>query len=214
MVAQYAKWSKMARETAWRKPVASLNYLLTSHVWQQDHNGYSHQGPGFINTLLTRKREVTRIYLPPDANCLLSIADHCLRSRDHINLIVASKNPMPQWLDMPAAREHCAQGASVWNWAGNELGQPDVIMAAADDVPTLETTTPFDMTVVNELSRYHLAIEALRRVPRMRSIAGEIMQKFEQKLIEHHDWICSHDEDMPEVLNWKWSVGQRAGSGD
>ena len=101
MAAQYAKWSKMSREVAWRKPVASLNYLLTSHVWQQDHNGYSHQGPGFINTLLTRKREVTRIYLPPDANCLLSITDHCLRSRDYINLIVASKSPMPQWLDMP-----------------------------------------------------------------------------------------------------------------
>jgi xylulose-5-phosphate/fructose-6-phosphate phosphoketolase len=301
MVAQYAKWSKMARETSWRKPVSSLNYLLTSHVWQQDHNGYSHQGPGFINTLLTRKREVTRIYLPPDANCLLSVTDHCLRSRDHINLIVASKNPMPQWLDMAAAREHCAQGASVWRWAGNESGDPDVVLAAAGDVPTQEamaaalllrgeapdlrvrvvnvvdlftlqshndhphgldddqfaglfteekpivfafhgypgvihelihhrrnptrfhvrgyieegtTTTPFDMTVLNGLSRYHLAMEVLRRAPRMRSIAGDIIQKFEQKLRRHREWIRDHDEDMPEILNWTWSGGQSARTGD
>jgi xylulose-5-phosphate/fructose-6-phosphate phosphoketolase len=301
MVEQYAKWLKMAHETAWRKPIASLNYLLTSHVWQQDHNGYSHQGPGFINTLLTRKPEVTRIYLPPDANCLLSIGDHCLRSRGHINLIVSSKNAMPQWLDIEAAREHCARGASVWPWAGNEDGRPDLVIAAAGDVPTQEamaavwqlrretpdlrvrvanvvdlfalqshrdhphglddeqfaaifgedlpvifafhgypgvvhelihhrphpgrfhvrgyieegtTTTPFDMTVVNGMSRYHLAIEALRRVPRMRQVADEIVHRFEQKLNEHRAWIRSHDEDMPEVLQWKWSSGQHAGSGD
>jgi xylulose-5-phosphate/fructose-6-phosphate phosphoketolase len=298
MVQQYAKWSKMAREVPWRKPVASLNYLLTSHVWQQDHNGYSHQGPGFINTLLTRKREVTRIYLPPDANCLLSITDHCLRSRNYINLIVASKSPMPQWLDMPAAKEHCSQGVSIWSWAGNDVGEPDVVLASAGDVPTQEmmaaawllrqeapdlrvrvvnvvdlftlqshndhphgldeeqfcriftddapvvfafhgypgvihelihhrprsgrfhvrgyieegtTTTPFDMTVLNELSRYHLAMEALRRAPRMRSVGGDVIQKFELKLKEHRAWIQSHDEDMPEILNWKWSVQQSAG---
>jgi xylulose-5-phosphate/fructose-6-phosphate phosphoketolase len=244
---------------------------------------------------------VTRIYLPPDANCLLSIADHCLRSRDYINLIVASKNPMPQWLDMPAAREHCAKGVSIWSWAGSEGGQPDVVLAAAGDVPTQEmmaaawllrreapemrvrvvnvvdlftlqshndhphgldedqfcrvftddtpvvfafhgypgvihelihhrpragrfhvrgyieegtTTTPFDMTVLNELSRYHLAMEALRRAPNMRSVGGDVIQKFERKLKEHRLWIQSHDEDMPEILNWKWSAQQSAGRAD
>jgi xylulose-5-phosphate/fructose-6-phosphate phosphoketolase len=139
MMAQYAKWSKMAREIPWRAPVASLNYLLTSHIWEQDHNGYSHQGPTFINMLLTKKASMTRVYLPPDANCLLSVTDHALRSRGHINLIVASKKAIPQWLDPAAAREHCERGASIWDWAGNDEGSPDVVMAAAGDVPTRET---------------------------------------------------------------------------
>ncbi len=293
MMAQYAKWQKMAREIPWRKPVASLNYLLTSHIWEQDHNGYSHQGPTFINMLLTKKGSMTRIYLPPDANCLLSVADHCLRSRSYINLIVASKKPMPQWLDMESAQAHCARGASVWEWASNDRGRPDVVLAAAGDVPTRETlaaawwlrretpdlrvrvvnvvdlftldshrdhphgmdddafvslftentdvifafhgyprviheliyrrplatrfhvrgyaeegttTTPFDMTVVNQMSRYHLAIEALRRAPRLRSHTADAIQKFQRKLAEHHAYIEAHDRDMPEVLDWRWSA--------
>lgn len=293
MMAQYAKWQKMAREIPWRVPVASLNYLLTSHIWEQDHNGYSHQGPTFINMLLTKKGSMTRIYLPPDANCLLSTADHCLRSRGYINLIVASKKPMPQWLSLSAAKEHCARGASVWEWASTGGGEPDVILAAAGDVPTRETmaavwwlrrelpelrvrvvnvvdlftldshrdhphgmdekafaglftestdvifafhgyprviheliyrrpnatrfhvrgyleegttTTPFDMTVVNRMSRYHLAIEALHRATRLRSEAADVIQKFEKKLAEHRAYIVKYDRDMPEVLDWRWSA--------
>jgi xylulose-5-phosphate/fructose-6-phosphate phosphoketolase len=284
MMQQYAKWTKMAAETTWRRPVASLNYLVTSHVWEQDHNGYSHQGPSFINMLLTKKAAVTRIYLPPDANCLLSMADHCLTSRGYINLIVASKKPMPQWLSMDDARRHCAAGASAWEWASTGADHPDVILAAAGDVPTRETvaaawwlrreapdlrvrvvnvvdlyalqsqrdhphglpddrfealfgrstevvfafhgypnaihelihhrpdpqrfhvrgyieegttTTPFDMTVLNRMSRYDLAIEALRRTGR-----SDRSAVFEHKLEEHRRYIREHDEDMPEVQDW------------
>ena len=289
MMQQYAKWLKMANETEWRQRVASLNYLVTSHVWEQDHNGYSHQGPSFINMLLTKKPSITRVYLPPDANCLLAVADHCLRSRGYINLVVASKKPMPQWLSVDAAREHCASGASVWEWASRGDALPDVILAAAGDVPTRETvaaawwlrreapdlrirvvnvvdlyalqspydhphglseekfeelfgtttdvvfafhgypnvvhelihhrpdpqrfhvrgyveegttTTPFDMTVLNRMSRYHLAIEALRRVGR-----GDQTALFESKLDEHWRYIREHDEDMPEVQEWRWAGG-------
>ncbi len=292
MMQQYAKWLKMAAETTWRRPVASLNYLVTSHVWEQDHNGYSHQGPSFINMLLTKKAAITRIYLPPDANCLLSTADHCLRSRGYINLVVASKKPMPQWLSMEAARRHCAAGAAVWEWAGTRGEEPHVILAAAGDVPTRETvaaawwlrrevpelrvrvvnvvdlyalqaprdhphglsderfvelfggasevvfafhgypdvvhellhhrpypqrfhvrgyveegttTTPFDMTVLNRMSRYDLAIEALRRAGR-----GEETTVFERKLDEHRRYIREHDEDMPEVQEWRWSGAEAA----
>lgn len=294
MMAQYAKWQKMAAELPWRKPVASLNYLLTSHVWEQDHNGYSHQGPAFINMMLTKKLSQIRIYLPPDANCLLATVDHCLRSRDYINLVVGSKKPMPQWLDIDAARAHCAQGAGVWEWAGNDEGrQPDVVLAGAGDVPmrevvaaawllrralpelrmrvvnvvdllTLEsrgdhphglderafagmftqdapvvfafhgypmviheliyrrpdpgrfhvrgyieegtTTTPFDMLVLNRMSRYHLAIEALNRVARLRSRAGDAIAAFEAVLTAHRHYIVEHDEDMPEIMNWRWTA--------
>ncbi|HEX4160171.1 MAG TPA: phosphoketolase family protein [Rhizomicrobium sp.] len=139
MVNQHAKWLKVTRNIPWRKPIASLNYLLTSHVWRQDHNGFSHQDPGFIDHLANKKADIVRIYLPPDANCLLSVADHCLRSQNYINLIVAGKQPAWQWLDIEAAVIHCADGASVWDWAGNETGDPDVVMACAGDVPTLET---------------------------------------------------------------------------
>ncbi len=139
MMQQYAKWLKMAAETTWRKPVASLNYLVTSHVWEQDHNGYSHQGPSFINMLLTKKAAITRIYLPPDANCLLSVADHCLRSRGYINLVVASKKPMPQWLSMGDAMRHCAAGASEWDWASHGGEDAEIVLASAGDVPTRET---------------------------------------------------------------------------
>jgi len=292
MMQQYAKWLKMAAETTWRRPVASLNYLVTSHVWEQDHNGYSHQGPSFINMLLTKKAAITRVYLPPDANCLLSMADHCLRSRGYINLIVASKKPMPQWLPMDVARRHCAAGASEWEWASTRGGEPDVILAAAGDVPTRETvaaawwlrreapdlrvrvvnvvdlyalqsprdhphglpddrftqlfgrttdvifafhgypnvvhelihhrpdpqrfhvrgyfeegttTTPFDMTVLNHMSRYDLAIQALRRTGR-----GDRTAVFERKLEAHHRYIREHDEDMPEVQEWRWTEGTPA----
>ena len=138
MVNQHAKWLKVTREIPWRKPIASLNYLLTSHVWRQDHNGFSHQDPGFIDHLLNKKADTIRIYLPPDANTLLSVADHCLRSRNYINLIVAGKQPEPQWLSIDEAVQHCIAGLGVWEWASDE-GEPDVVMACAGDVPTQET---------------------------------------------------------------------------
>lgn len=138
MVAQHAKWLKVSREIAWRKPIPSLNYLLTSHSWRQDHNGYSHQGPGFIDTLVSKKSSVVRIYLPPDANTLLCTAEHCFESRDYVNLMIASKSFMPQWLDLKAARAHCARGAGEWAWAGHEAERAEVILACAGDVPTLE----------------------------------------------------------------------------
>ena len=138
MFNQHAKWLKVSRHIPWRAPVASLNYLLTSHVWRQDHNGFSHQDPGFIDIVANKKAEVVRIYLPPDANCLLSVADHCLRSRNYVNLIVAGKQPSWQWLDADAAARHCAAGAGIWEWASNDDGDPDVVMACAGDVPTLE----------------------------------------------------------------------------
>jgi xylulose-5-phosphate/fructose-6-phosphate phosphoketolase len=138
MFNQHAKWLKVTRHIPWRAPVASLNYLLTSHVWRQDHNGTSHQDPGFLDIVANKKSEVVRIYLPPDANCLLSVADHCLRSSDYINLIVAGKQPEWQWLDIDAAAKHCAAGAGTWEWASNDGGDPDVVMACAGDVPTLE----------------------------------------------------------------------------
>jgi xylulose-5-phosphate/fructose-6-phosphate phosphoketolase len=293
MFNQHAKWLKTSRELPWRHPVSSLNYLLTSHAWRQDHNGYSHQGPGFMDTVINKKSTIVRIYLPPDANCLLSVMDHCLRSRDYVNVVVAGKQPELQWLDMDAARRHCARGASVWPWAGNdEGGDPDVVLACAGDVPTLEavaaawllhkhlpelrlrvvnvvdlmvlsppayhphgmdpegflemftesapvifafhgyrrmihdlvhgrpnperfhvrgymeegtTTTPFDMVVVNQLSRYHLAMEALRRVPKFESQALHLIEYFESKLAEHHLYIQEHLEDMPEIRDWTWS---------
>jgi xylulose-5-phosphate/fructose-6-phosphate phosphoketolase len=137
MVNQHAKWLKVTRGIPWRKPIASLNYLLTSLVWRQDHNGFSHQDPGFIDHLLNKKADVVRIYLPPDANTLLSVADHCLRSRNYINLIVAGKQPAPQWLSMEEAVAHCTVGMSEWKWASDE-GEPDVVMACCGDVPTVE----------------------------------------------------------------------------
>jgi xylulose-5-phosphate/fructose-6-phosphate phosphoketolase len=139
MLNQHAKWLKVTRHIPWRKPIASLNYLLTSHVWRQDHNGFSHQDPGFMDHVANKKAEISRIYLPPDANCLLSVADHCLRSRNYINVIVAGKQPEWQRLDIDAAALHCAAGAGIWSWASTEMDDPDVVMACAGDVPTLET---------------------------------------------------------------------------
>lgn len=293
MVSQHAKWLKTARELPWRKPVASLNYLLTSHVWRQDNNGYSHQGPGFIDTVVNKKSAVARIYLPPDANTLLSVMDHCLRSRDYINVIVAGKQPELQWLNMEEAVKHCAQGASEWKWAGTAgEEQPDVVLACAGDVPTLETvaaawllkrhlpqlkvrvvnvidlmalspqayhphgmseelfstlftdtahvifafhgyvriihdlvhgrpdpsrfhvrgymeegttTTPFDMVVLNEMSRYHLAMEAVRRAAIDHPSTGMFLDYCEEMLERHRRYICTCLDDMPEVRDWKWS---------
>jgi xylulose-5-phosphate/fructose-6-phosphate phosphoketolase len=294
MVSQHAKWLKTSRELPWRKPVASLNYLLTSHVWRQDNNGYSHQGPGFIDTVVNKKSAVARIYLPPDANTLLSVMDHCFRSKDYINVIVAGKQPELQWLGMEDAVKHCAQGASDWKWAGTaKHDAPDVVLACAGDVPTLETvaaawqlkqhlpqlkvrvvnvidlmalspqayhphgmsnelfselftdsapvifafhgyvriihdlvhgrpnpsrfhvrgymeegttTTPFDMVVLNQMSRYHLAIAAVKRTSLVHQCAETFIAYCEDKLACHHQYICTHLDDMPEIKNWKWTV--------
>ena len=139
MFNQHAKWLKTTRGIPWRKPLASLNYLLTSHVWRQDHNGFSHQDPGFIDHVANKKADIVRIYLPPDTNTLLSVADHCLRSRHYVNLIIAGKQPAPTWLDIESAVRHCTEGLGIWEWASNDDGAPDVVMACAGDVPTLET---------------------------------------------------------------------------
>ena len=291
MVNQHAKWLKTTRRLPWRKPIASLNYLLTSHVWRQDHNGFSHQDPGFIDHVANKKAEIVRVYLPPDANCLLSVADHCLRSLNYINVIVAGKQREWQWLDIEAAARHCTLGAGVWDWASNDDGDPDVIMACAGDVPTLETlaavtllrgyvpdirvrvvnvvdlmvleprtehphgmedrdfddlftrdrpvifafhgyptmihkltyrrknhdnihvrgyreegttTTPFDMVVLNNLDRYQLALDAIRRVPRLSNQVGRATDRYWTTMERHKLYVSEHGEDMPEVRNWKW----------
>ena len=293
MFNQHAKWLKVTREIEWRKPISSLNYLLTSHVWRQDHNGFSHQDPGFVDLVANKKADIVRIYLPPDANTLLWVGDHCLRTYDRINVIVAGKQPEPQWLSMDEAVKHCEAGIGIWHWASNEDDTilPDLVMACAGDVPTMETlaavdllrkaipelkirtvnvvdllalqssdqhphgltdeafdaiftadkpvifayhgypylihrltykrtnhrnihvrgfieegttTTPFDMAVLNELDRYHLAIEAIERVPGLKEKAGEALAAFRGKLAEHHDYVREYGEDMPEVRNWKW----------
>ena len=299
MFNQHAKWLTSTRSIPWRRPIASLNYLLTSHVWRQDHNGFSHQDPGFLDHVINKKAAVVRVYLPPDANCLLSVADHCLRSRHYVNVIVAGKNFEPVWLDIDAAIEHCTAGIGIWTWASNDQGvEPDVVMACAGDVPTLETmaavdllrknipgikirvvnvvdlmtlqpqtehphglsdrdfdslftndkpvvfafhgypwlihrltyrrtnhanmhvrgykeegttTTPFDMTVRNELDRFHLAIDVIDRVPRLRDIAAHQKQAFRNKLVEHKLYIDKYGDDMPEIKDWQWPAAH-AGS--
>jgi xylulose-5-phosphate/fructose-6-phosphate phosphoketolase len=293
MAVQHTKWLEASLALPWREPVASLNILLTSTCWRQDHNGFSHQGPGLIDVMLSKRGTVARIYLPPDANCLLSVADHCLRSRNYVNLIVIDKQPQLQWLDMDAAIEHCARGASVWPWASNDKGdEPDVVLAAAGDIPTLETvaaawwlrkfapemrvrvvnvvdlmtlfpreyhphgmdeaqfvelftadkpvifafhgyqraiheiihgrinaehfhvrgfkeqgttTTPFDMVVLNEMSRYHLCIEALRRSERMRGRAPVLIDQCNALIAKATAYSKEHLEDMPEITDWVWT---------
>ncbi|HWB49231.1 MAG TPA: phosphoketolase family protein, partial [Stellaceae bacterium] len=146
MFNQHAKWLKVCHHIPWRRPIGSLNYLLSSHVWRQDHNGFSHQDPGFIDHVVNKKAEVVRVYLPPDANCLLSVTDHCLRSRNYVNVVVAGKQPAPQWLTMDAAVKHCEAGLGIWEWASNDRGsEPDVVMACCGDVPTLETLAAVDL---------------------------------------------------------------------
>ena len=290
MLNQHAKWLKVTREIPWRPPIASLNYLLTSHVWRQDHNGFSHQDPGFMDHVANKKAEIVRIYLPPDANCLLSVADHCLRSKHLINVIVAGKQPQPQWLDIDAAVRHCTTGAGTWDWASSE-GEPEVVMACAGDVPTLETlaavmllreyepdlrvrvvnvvdlmvlqpvsehphgledaafdalftvdkpvifafhgypslihklayrrrnhanihvrgykeegttTTPFDMVVLNDLDRFRLALDAIRRVPRLAGRVEAATSRYWATIERHRRYIGEHGEDLPEILGWTW----------
>jgi len=292
MFNQHAKWLKVTREIEWRRPIASLNYLLTSHVWRQDHNGFTHQDPGFIDHVVNKKADVVRVYLPPDANCLLSVADHCLRSRHYVNVIVAGKQPALQFLNMESAIEHCTTGIGIWEWASTDKGvEPDVVMACAGDVPTLETlaavdllrqhfpdikirvvnvidlmtiqpssehphglsdldfdslftinkpiifayhgypwlihrltyrrhnhdnlhvrgykeegttTTPFDMTVLNDLDRFHLAGDVVDRVPRLQSVSGHFKQFLRNRLVEHRQYIYEHGDDMPEIRDWTW----------
>ncbi|TMQ27027.1 MAG: phosphoketolase family protein [Nitrospirae bacterium] len=293
MFNQHAKWLKVTRNISWRRPIASLNYLLTSHVWRQDHNGFTHQDPGFIDHVVNKKADIVRVYLPPDANTLLSVADHCLRSRNYVNVIVAGKQPALQWLDMESAIEHCTNGIGIWQWASNDQGgEPDVVMACAGDIPTLETlaavdllrqhfpdikirvvnvvdlmtiqpatehphglsdrefdsiftidkpvifayhgypwlihrltyrrtnhdnfhvrgykeegttTTPFDMTVVNDLDRFHLAGDVVDRVPRLQRVGAHFKQFLRNKLVEHKQYICEHGDDLPEIRDWKWT---------
>lgn len=292
MFNQHAKWLKTTREIPWRRQLASLNILLTSTVWRQDHNGFTHQDPGFIDHVINKKAEIVRVYLPPDANCLLSVMDHCLRSRHYVNVIVAGKHPSPQWLPMDEAVVHCTLGIGMWDWASNDQNsEPDVVMACCGDVPTLEIlaavsilrehlpelkirvinvvdllkleklsehthglsdydfdalftidkpvifafhgypwlihrltynrknnanihvrgykeegtiTTAFDMTVLNEMDRFHLAIDVIDRLPQTGSKGAHLKQKLQDKLIEHWQYIKAHGEDMPEIRNWKW----------
>ncbi len=292
MFNQHAKWLKTTLDIPWRRPIASLNYLLTSHVWRQDHNGFSHQDPGFIDHVINKKSDVVRVYLPPDANTLLSVTDHCLRSRNYVNVIVIGKQPAPQWLDMESAILHCTAGIGIWDWASNDQGsEPDVVIACAGDVPTLEalaavdilrrnlpdlkirfvnvvdlmtlqtpsehphgisdadfdsmftidkpiifafhgypwlihrltyrrtnhdnlhvrgykeegtTTTPFDMTVLNDLDRFHLACDVIDRVPRIRNLGAHLKQDLRNKRAEHSLYIRKHGDDMPEIRDWKW----------
>jgi xylulose-5-phosphate/fructose-6-phosphate phosphoketolase len=295
MTVQHTKWLQEAVTLPWREPVPSLNVLLTSTCWRNDHNGFSHQGPGLIDVMLSKRGSVARIYLPPDANCLLSVGDHCLRSRDYVNLVVIDKQPHLQYLTIEEAAAHCARGASVWEWAGNEGGiEPDVVLACAGDVPTLEslaaaewlrqripelkvrfvnvvdlmslfpreqhphgmessrfvelftadkpvifafhgyqraiheivhghvdvarfhvkgfieqgtTTTPFDMVMLNGMSRWHICIEALRRSPRVSALTASLISELENLLTKASAYARTHFEDQPEITNWTWHAG-------
>jgi xylulose-5-phosphate/fructose-6-phosphate phosphoketolase len=293
MFNQHAKWLKVSSHIPWRRKIASLNYLLASHVWRQDHNGFTHQDPGFIDHVVNKKAEIVRVYLPPDANCLLSVMDHCLRSRHYVNVVVAGKHPAPQWLAMDAAAAHCAQGIGIWDWASCvPTASPDLVMACCGDVPTLETlaavsilrehlpelnvrvvnvvdlmklqpqsehphglsdsdfdalfttdkpvifafhgypslihkltyrrtnhgqihvrgykeegtiTTPFDMTVRNDLDRFHLVMSALDRLPQTGEKGLAIKRLLSSKLIDHRRYIEREGQDLPEIRDWKWT---------
>ena len=291
MFSQHAKWLKVCSQLAWRQKIASLNYVLSSNVWQQDHNGFTHQDPGFLDHVANKKADVVRLYLPPDANCLLSTFDHCIRSRNYVNVIVASKHPRPQWLTMDQAVKHCTQGIGIWDWASNDQGEePDVVMACCGDTPTLETlaavtilreylpqikirvvnvvdlmrlqpreehphgltdddydilftkdkpivfafhgyptlvheltyrrhnrnlhvrgykeegtiTTPFDMRVQNDIDRFHLVIDVVKRLPQLGNREAFLVQKMRDKLVEHRQYISEYGVDMPEISEWKW----------
>jgi xylulose-5-phosphate/fructose-6-phosphate phosphoketolase len=292
MFNQHAKWLKVTSHLPWRRKISSLNYLLASHVWRQDHNGFSHQDPGFIDHVVNKKAEVVRVYFPPDANCLLSVMDHCLRSRHYVNVVVAGKHPAPQWLAMDAAAGHCARGIGIWQWASTDDGlAPDVVMVCCGDVPTLETlaavsimrnelpelkirvvnvvdlmklqppsehphglsdedfdelftkdkpvifafhaypwlihrltyrrtnhdnihvrgykeegtiTTPFDMTVLNELDRFNLVMDTIDRLPQVGALGINLKRRLKDKLVEHKQYIDKHGQDLPEIRNWKW----------
>jgi len=292
MFNQHAKWLDSSKKIGWRRPVASLTYLLSSHVWRQDHNGFSHQDPGFVDLAVNKKADVIRVYLPPDANTLLSVMDHCLRSRDYVNIVVAGKQPALQYLDMDSAVKHCTAGIGIWDWASTDRGgEPEVVMACAGDIPTLETlaavallleqfpdlkvrvvnvvdlmrlqppeehphglsnrdfdslftpdkpvvfayhgypwlihrltyrrtnhnnlhvrgykeegttTTPFDMVALNDLDRFHLAIDVIDRVPRLAAVGAYAKQEFRDRLIEHRQYIERVGDDPPSIRDWHW----------
>jgi xylulose-5-phosphate/fructose-6-phosphate phosphoketolase len=292
MFNQHAKWLKVTRDIPWRRPIPSLNYLLSSHVWRQDHNGFSHQDPGFIDHVVNKKAEIIRVYLPPDANCLLSVADHCLRSRHYVNVVVAGKQPALDYLSMDDAIVHCTRGIGIWEWASNdEGGVPDVVLGCCGDIPTLETlaaasilrerlpdlkvrvvnvvdlmrlqpdsehphglsddefdalftterpvvfayhgypwlihrltyrranhdnlhvrgykeegttTTPFDMVMLNDLDRFHLAIDVIDRVPGLGTRAAHLRQELEDTRLRARAWTREHGEDPPEIRDWTW----------
>ena len=295
MFAQHAKWLKTCNELPWRQDIASLNYILSSNVWQQDHNGFTHQDPGFLDHVANKKADVVRIYLPPDANCLLSVFDHCIKSRNYANVMVASKHPRPQWLTMDQAVKHCTQGIGIWDWASNDQGEePDVVMACCGDTPTLETlaavtilrkelpelkirvvnvvdlmklqphtehphgltdmeydmlftqdrpiifayhgyptliheltyrrhnkhlhvrgykeegtiTTPFDMRVLNDIDRFHLVIDVVQRLHSLGNRGAYLVQRMNDKLVEHRQYIKDHGVDLPEIREWKWNNGK------
>lgn len=291
MFSQHAKWLKVTKALPWREEIASLNYVLSSNVWQQDHNGFTHQDPGFMDHVANKKADVVRIYLPPDANCLLSCFDHCIRSRNYVNMIVASKHPRPQWLTMDEAVRHCTQGIGIWRWASNDDGcEPDAVLACCGDTPTLETlaavtilrrrmpelklrvvnvvdlmrlqpreehphgldnadydalftkdkpiifafhgypkliheltyrrtnrslhvrgyveegtiTTPFDMRVQNQLDRFNLVIDVVKRLPELGNKGAFLIQEMRDKLVEHKQYISKYGVDLPEITDWKW----------
>jgi xylulose-5-phosphate/fructose-6-phosphate phosphoketolase len=292
MFNQHAKWLKVTRNLPWRRPIASLNYLLSSHVWRQDHNGFTHQDPGFIDHVVNKKAEIIRVYLPPDANCLLSVADHCLRSRNYVNVVVAGKQPALDYLSMDDAIVHCTRGIGIWEWASNDEGaEPDVVLGCCGDIPTLETlaaaallrerlpdlkvrvvnvvdlmrlqpasehphglpdsefdsifttnrpivfayhgypslihrltyrrrnhenlhvrgykeegttTTPFDMVMLNDLDRFHLAIDVIDRVPGLTDSAGPLRQELEDRRLRARAYTREHGEDDPEISGWTW----------
>ncbi len=293
MFNQHAKWLKTINRLGWRRRIPSLNYLLTSHVWRQDHNGFSHQDPGFIDHVVNKKAEVIRVYLPPDANTLLSTFDHCLRTRNYVNVVVAGKQPTPSWLDWETAALHCARGVGVWDFASNDEGDPDVVLGCAGDIPTVETlaavsmlrehlpelrirvvnvvdlmrlqhdsehphglpdaefdalfttdrpvifayhgypwlihrltyrrhnhenlhvrgyveegttTTPFDMVVLNNLDRYHLAMDVIDRVPSLGSRAIAVRQHLADQRVRHRTHVTRYGEDLPEVRDWRWEA--------
>ena len=194
MFNQHAKWLKVCREIPWRRPVASLNYFLSSHVWRQDHNGFSHQDPGFIDHVANKKAEVIRIYLPPDANTLLAVTDHCLRSRNYVNVVVAGKQPAPQWLTMDQAVKHCTQGLGIWEWASNDKGcEPDVVMACCGDVPTLETLAAV------ELIREHLP-ELKVRVVNVVNLMKLQPQKEHPHGLSDNDFDALFTKDKPIIF--------------
>ena len=291
MAAQHAKWLKVCNQLSWRQPIASLNFILSSNVWQQDHNGYTHQDPGFLDHIANKKADVVRMYLPPDTNCLLSCFDHCIRSKNYVNAIVASKHPSCQWLFMEQAVKHCTQGIGIWEWASNDCGEePDLVMACCGDTPTLETmaavtilrdelpelkirvvnvvdlfklesntkhphglsdaeydaiftkdtpvifafhgyptliheltygrnnhnvsvhgyqeegtiTTPFDMRVQNQLDRFDLVKDAIMHLPQLGNRGSFLIQKMNDKLVEHKQYIAEYGQDLEEIRNWQW----------
>ena len=291
MAAQHAKWLKVCNQLTWRRPIASLNFILTSNVWQQDHNVFTHQDPGFLDHIANKKADVVRMYLPPDTNCLLSCFDHCIKSKNYVNAIVASKHPSYQWLTMDQAVKHCTQGVGIWEWASNDNGEePDIVMACCGDTPTLETmaavtilrdefpelkirvvnvvdlfklesnhkhphglsdaeynalfttdkpvifafhgyptliheltyrrdnqnmsvhgyqeegtiTTPFDMRVQNEIDRFNLVKDAIMHLPKLGNRGAYLIQKMNDKLVEHKQYIAEYGQDLEEIRDWEW----------